>query len=276
MAARTRVLQLAIALVNLSLIALAFTSIWPFPHGDFKVHLPQAKDVSWSYENGLVHVSAPYSIDNGGFYDVDNLVISYSVTNNTRHQLAGSTFDLGKIPKGSIHPGALDFTFDLLGFYKDDKGWMVFNDDILNFDIHVSCYYTMRLVKFDASYSTGVAWDALIRSWWIDDNTSRSLPAPGVPYPINYSLSTSHLLDGLPPAHLNVSFSRDSELLGWGVSDIQLGGDHDGTLFMNIIPGVDLTKTGNYTFASEITVMEYPLTKSWPLPYTPTLPEGLP
>jgi hypothetical protein len=270
MAARTRVLQLAIALVNLSLIALAFTSIWPFPHGDFKVHLPQAKDVTWSYENGLVHVSAPYTIDNGWIYDVDNLVISYSVTNNTRYQLAGDTLDLGKIPKGSIVPGALDFTFDLLGFYRNGTRWMVFNDDILNFDIHVSCYYTMRLVKFDASYSTGVTWDALIRSWAVERPSLSSLLAHGSPYPVNYWLNTSDLLNGLPPAQINVSFSRDGELLGWGLSDIQLGGDRTGIVNVNILPGANLTIPGNYTLAYEIRVMEYPLTGSW------TIPGGLP
>jgi hypothetical protein len=270
MAARTRVLQLAIALVNLSLIALAFTSIWPFPHGDFKVHLPQAKDVTWSYENGLVHVSAPYTIDNGWIYDVDDLVISYSVTNNTRHQLAGDTFDLGKIPKGSIAPGALDFTFDLLGFYRNGTQWMVFNDDILNFDIHVSCYYTMRLVKFDASYTTGVTWDALIRSWAIERPSS--LPTPGSPYPINYWLNTSVLLNGLQPAHLNITLSRASELLGSGTSDIQLGGDRQGTVNVNILPGVSVLPGDNLTFAYEIDVMQYPLTGGWNY----TVPGGLP
>jgi hypothetical protein len=268
MAARTRVLQFAIALVNLSLIALAFTSIWPFPHGDFKVHLPQAKDVTWSYENGLVRVSAPYSIDNGGFYDVDDLTISYNVTNNTRYLMAGDTFHLGKIPKGTIVPGALDFTFDLLGFYRNGTQWMVFNDDIVNFNIHVSCYYTMRLVKFDAQYSTAVPWDALIRSWAIERPSS--LPTPGVPYPIHYWLNTSDLLNGLPPAHLNVSLSRDGNLLGWGISDIQLGGDRQGIVNLNFLSGFDPTVLGTYTLAYEINVMEFPLTGGW------TIPGGLP
>jgi hypothetical protein len=273
MAARTRVLQLAIALVNLSLIALAFTSIWPFPHGDFKVHLPQARDVTWSYQNGMVHVSAPYSIDNGGFYDVDDLVITYSVTNNTRYLLAGDTFDLGKIPKGSIHHGALDFTFDLLGFYRNGTQWMIFNDDILNFDIHVSCYYTMRLVKFDASYSTGVAWDALIRSWAVNATQwPPPLPTPGVPYPINYWLNTSMLLSGLPPAHLNVSISKDGQLLGWGLSDIQLGGDQQGVVNVNLIPGVIALPGDILTFSYQISVMEYPIAASWNY----TIPGGLP
>ncbi len=247
------------------MIALAFTSIWPFPHGDFKVHLPQAKDVTWSYENGLVAASAPYSIDNGGFYDVDNLTISYSVTNNTHYLLAADTFNIGKIPKGTVFPGALDFTFDLLGFYKNGTQWMVFHDDILNFDIHVSCYYTLKLVKFDASYSTGVIWDALIRSWAVEKPNLTSLITHGSPYPINYWLNTSSLLNGLPPAHVNVSFSRDGVPLAWGQSVIQLGGDRQGTVDVNILPGFDPTIPGNYTYAYEITVMEYPLTGGGPI-----------
>lgn len=257
MAARTRVLQLAIAVVNLSLIALAFTSIWPFPHGDFKVHLPQAKDVSWSYQNGLVHVTAPYSIENGGFYDVDGLVISYNVTNVTGYPLAGNTFELGRIPKGSVTSGALDFTFDLLRFYNSGAQWMVFHDDIIRFDIHVSCYYTMKLVKFDASYTTGVTWDALIKSWAIQRPSS--LPTPGTPYPITFWLNTSSLLRGLPPAQLNVSFSRDGQLLGWGETGIQLGGDRQGVVNVNMISGFNPAIPGSYTYAWSIRVMDYPL-----------------
>jgi len=261
MAARTRVLQLAIAVVNLSLIGLAFTSIWPFPHGDFKVHLPTAKDVVWSYDNGLVRVSAPYSVDNGGFYDVDELTVRYSVTNNTHYQLAGDTFNIGKIAKGSTVRGSLNFTFDLLGFYRNGTQWMIFNDDILNFDIHVSCYYTMKLVKFDASYETGKTWDALIKSWSVERPSSP--PTPGVPYPINYSLSTSELLRGLPPAQLNLSFSRDGTLLGWGSSTILLGGDHNGTVLLNVASGYSVVP-GTYTLAYTIMVLdEYPLQGSW-------------
>lgn len=261
MAARTRVLQLAVAVVNLSIVALAFTSIWPFPHGDFQVHLPTANQIKWSYADGIVHVSAPYTIDNGGFYDVDDLVISYSVTNYSRYDLTADTFNIGKIPKGSTFSGSLDFTFDLLGFYNSGAQWMVFNDDILNFGIHVSCYYTMKLVKFDASYAASVAWDGLIREWSVEKPSS--LPSPGTPYPIRYWLNTSDLLEGLPPAQVNVSLLGDGQLLGWGISEIQLGGDHTGTVVMNILPQFFSTVHGNYTFSYQIRVLDFPLVGNW-------------
>ncbi len=270
MAARTRVLQLGIAIVNLTLIGLAFTSIWPFPHGDFKVHLPTARNVSWNYDEGVVSVTAPYSIDNGGFYDVENLVVRYSVNNSTGYRIAGSTFDLGKIPKGTTTSGTLSFAFDLLQMYGDGIQWMVFNDDILNFDIHVSCMYTMKLIKFDASYTTGVVWDALIKSWAIHPVP----PPPMAPTSVDYWLNTSRLLSSLPPAVLNLSVARNGTALGWEQADIQLGGNRNGSLSLLTISGFDPLVVGNYTIAYSFRVAEYVISDSisWTMPPTGGLP----
>ncbi len=261
MAARTRILQLAVAVVNLSIVALAFTSIWPFPSGEFQMHLPKANDVKWSYENGLVHVIAPYSVHNGGVYDVDGLAVSYSVTNDSGHMLSAKTFNIGTIPKGSTHASSLDFTFDLLALYNGGAQWMVFHDDVLNFEIHVSCYYTMKLVKFGASYNADVAWNALIRSWSIEKPSS--LPAASTPYNAHYWLNTSDLLAGLPPAQVNVSLFGGGHLLGYGTSEVQLGGDHTGIVAMTVLPSFFSSVYGNYTFSYKIMVLDFLLTGSW-------------
>lgn len=260
MAARTRVLQLAITVVNLSIIALAFTSVWPFPHGDFRVHLPSASEIRWSYSDGLVHVSAPYSIDNGWIYDVDNLTIHYRVTNSSGRELAGNTFNLGSVPAGSVTPGSLDFAVDILGQYNAGAQWMVFHDDILNFQIDVSCLYTMRLIKFDASYYTSIIWDALIRSWAIERPSA--LPT-GSQYPIHYWLNTSDMLAGLPPAQLNVSLFGDGELLGWGATSVELGGDRQGSVNLEITPQFFATVHTSYSLGYSIRVLDFPLSGSW-------------
>lgn len=261
MAARTRVLQLAITVVNLSIIALAFTSVWPFPHGDFKVHLPSASEVEWSYADGLVHISAPYSIDNGWIYDVDNLTIQYSVTNNSMKVLAGDTFSLGSIPAGTVTPGSLDFTVDILGLYNAGAQWMVFHDDFLNFRISVSCLYTMKLIKFDASYHAGIEWDALIRSWAIERPSS--LPVLGSPYPIHYWLNTSNMLAGLPTAQVNISLYGDGLLLGWGATSVELGGDRQGSLNLQISPQFFATIHTTYSFAYSIHVLDFTISDTW-------------
>ncbi len=261
MAGRTRVLQIAIAVVNLSIVALAFTSIWPFPHGDFKVDLPSASEIRWAYQDGIVHVTAPYSVDNGGFYDVDNLTIHYAVTNYSKVRIAEQTFVLGSLPAGSIVPGSLDFTIDVLGLYRDGVTWMVFHDDILNFQIDVSCFYTMKLVKFDAAYTTNVDWGALIRSW--DVERPSSLPMPGIPYAINYSLSTSDLLYSLPPATVNISLLKDGNLSGWGSTEVLLGGDRTGNITLTLSSDFVPTLGSVYQWRYEIRVLDYVISETW-------------
>lgn len=236
MAARARLLQIGIAVVNLAILGLAFTSVWPFPHGDFQVHLPSANEVTWSYSDGLVVVHAPYWVNNGGFYDVDDLAVSYTVNNATR-EFAAQRFELGALPAGRITPGSLDFTIDLMGMYENNTQWLIFNDDILDFHIEVSCYYTMKLIKFDADYRSSVVWNALIEDWGVGRVTvPDAMNYTGEPVEIYYWLNTSSILSSLPPANLNVSIFGDAALVGWAETGVQLGGHYDGLLALALQP----------------------------------------
>jgi hypothetical protein len=239
MAARVRLLQMAIAAVNVAIVALAFTSIWPFPHGDFKVDLPSPNEVTWTYSEGIVHVTAPYSITNGGYYDVRDLTIDYIVLNSSRYLLANQTLLIGDVPAGQITSSEIDFRFDLLRLFNDGALGMVFTDDLLTFVVDISCGYTMDLVKFEAAYQVGVPWDALIRSYgpdWSRSYLPDSIPPTNLPpYSVAYWLNTSDILAGLPDAHVTLTLignttTGDFDDLMSGSTTIQLGGDNSGTV----------------------------------------------
>lgn len=239
MAARIRLLQMAIAIVNIAIVVLAFTSVWPFPHGDFKVDLPSASEITWSYSAGVVQVTAPFSIDNGGYYDVRNLTIHYAVTNFSGYPLADQTIPLGDIPAGRVTSSSIQFQFDLLRLFNDGALGMVFSDDLLKFTVEVSCSYTMRLVEFEASYRVSVPWDALIQGWGVTSvNYPSTLPSPGSPISVDvtYWLRTSDILAGLPPAQVTVGFYGNSTLLGQAQGSVQLGTNYSDTVTLNIAP----------------------------------------
>jgi len=227
---------MAIAAVNVAIVALAFTSIWPFPHGDFKVDLPSPNEVTWTYSDGMVHVTAPYSIDNGGYYDVHNLVIDYIVFNGSRYLLANQTIPIGDVPAGQITSSEIDFQFDLLRLFNDGALGMVFTDDMLTFVVDVSCGYTMNLVKFEATYQVSVPWDALIRSYG-PDRSGSNLPIPLTnppPYYVAYWLNTSDILAGLPPAQVTLTLigNTTGDLVS-GSTTIPLGGVNNGIVAFN-------------------------------------------
>lgn len=222
MVTRIRLLQLAIAAINLLIFVLAFTSIWPFPNGDFKVDLPTSNEVRWEYREGVVHVTAPYSVDNGGFYDVDELVIRYSVTNVTGYSIASDVIDVGALPAGRVTSGVLVVSIDLVSLYEEGILWMVFNDDLLNFAIEVSCYYTMKLLKFDAAYSVSVPWDALVSDARIEDVVPDE---DGAGLTVHYRLATSSILSGLS-AQVTVTYYDDGVPVGQALHTITLGREH--------------------------------------------------
>jgi len=268
MAARTRLLQLAIAVVNIVIAALVFTSIWPFPSGDVKVDLPSASEVQWTYDNGVVHVTAPFSISNGGFWDIDELTVRYEVTNYSHDPIVSDVIQIGTIKVGDLVSSYLDFEFDLLELYDQGATWMIFNDDMLNFFVEVSCGYTMRMVKFDATYQVSVPWDALVQSYGVLDYTyarTGSLPTDPISVSIQYWLSTSDLLSSLPAAQVSLVFRGNSTTLSQTQTTIQLGGNHSGAISMNFVPLLDL----NATYSIELSV-EFagfpPMVKTYTVP----------
>lgn len=232
MAVRTRMLQLSIAAVNLVIIALAFTSIWPFPNGDVKVDLPSPNEISWTLSDGVVHVTAPYSIDNGGYYDIEDLEIRYRVTNYTNTVLASETMSIGSVPAGRTSVDELDFTFDLQHMYDSGAAWMVFNDDLLVFDVEVSCYYTLRLVRFEAQYDVSVPWEAIIQEVEVDD-----FQMLGAQLVVDYHITTSELLSG--SAQVIVRLYDGSVLLDEELQTIYLGRTSQGTATFTVPAGTE-------------------------------------
>jgi len=227
MAANIRSVQIAIAIVNVLIFALVFTSIWPFPSGDFKMDLPSAEDVEWSYSDGVVYVSAPYSIDNGGFYDVEDLVLSYDVTNYTNAEIHSGVIDLGTIPAGTITSDEIEFTFPLLDMYESGLTGMVFNDDLLEFEVEVSCYYTMRLIHFRAEYTASVPWDAIVESVGVDGGRVEDGQ-----FVIDYHLSTSDLMDGT--STIRAVLYNGTTFVAEATDTVALGRYYDGELAFDL------------------------------------------
>jgi len=235
MAVRTRFLQIGIAIVNVAIVALVFTSVWPFPSGEFKVDLPSTNDITWSYSraDGCIHVVAPFSIDNGWIYDVDDLAISYMVTNMSNVVLAQDVIRFDSIPAGRVTDSRMDFAFNITDFYNDGGLGMVFADDSLHFEIDVSCLYTMKLIKFEASYFADVPWDALIQEYDVTD-----VSFTGSQVVVDYFVTTSSMLRSLGNVPMTLMvYSDGTPLCNPILTDIDLGTrSEDSITFTPLVP----------------------------------------
>jgi len=214
--------------VNIAIVALVFTSIWPFPSGEFKVDLPDSNDVRWSYSDGIIHVIAPFTVNNEWIYDVDDLEIGYRVTNQSDVVLADNVIRLGTLPAGRVTDSQIDFTFNITEFYQAGGLGMIFKDDSLHFEVDVSCFYTMKLIKFEASYQAEVPWDALIRDYGVTN-----ISASGTTLYVDYFVDTSPMLAplGSVPMMLSVYDGDGNPMLYPPiVQNLELGGNSSGQL----------------------------------------------
>lgn len=159
-----RILQICITLVNIAVAAIVITSILPFSMGQFQVTLPEnEQDVDWHYSNGIVTLSAPIGIDNGGFYAIRDVMLHVSVTNSSGFVIVNSTEDWGTIYAGEDFAGAITISFNLIALIEAEAYWMIFNPDYFEVEIVFNCKYTFKLVKFRATYDMIIPWDGLIR-----------------------------------------------------------------------------------------------------------------
>jgi hypothetical protein len=256
MATRTKALTVGVASVNFIIFLLAFTSIYPFPAGDFEIDLPSPNEILWDYDSGVVTVTAPFSIDNGGFYDVDDLELRYEVTNYTNVLIAQDVIELGTMKAGAISDGEIEFSFDLLELYNEGLTWMVFNDDLLNFVVEVSCFYTMKLVEFDARYSVSIPWDALIQDVAVEDDRFD----PGsMQLMVDYRVTTSDILSS--EAVLTASLLDGSSVVSETSETVQLGRVHTGTLEFDVPVG-----SSPDSVLLEIDIAGFPVDVSYSLP----------
>ena len=256
MATRTKALTVGVASVNFIIFLLAFTSIYPFPAGDFKIDLPSPNEILWDYDSGVVTVTAPFSIDNGGFYDVDDLELRYEVTNYTNVLIAQDLIELGTLKAGTVSDGEIEFSFDLLELYDEGLTWMVFNDDLLNFVVEVSCFYTMKLVEFDARYSVSIPWDALIQDVAVED--VRFDPG-SMQLLVDYRVTTSDILSS--EAVLTASLLDGSSVISETSETVRLGRVHTGTLEFDVPVG-----SSPDSVLLEIDIAGFPVDVSYSLP----------
>lgn len=189
-------MRILVSIANIAVAAIVVLSIWPFVTGEFGVDLPTANEVSWTYSNGNLTLAAPIRINNGGFYDVNDVVVYASARNQTGYEIFNSTSDWGTIPAGSIVPERLSFTLDLPKLLRDRSDWMIFHPDTFDVHVTISAKYTLRLVLFTADYQVPIPWDGLIQAMGFGTpSLVNSSGIYGVQVP--YYIQTSELLHGL-------------------------------------------------------------------------------
>lgn len=242
--------------MNIAIATLVITSIWPFATGEFSVDLPQAEDIVWSYAGGLLTLSAPVTVYNGGFYNIDDVTIHSLVTNSTKFELINETEQWGGIPAGAVFGETVNFSIDFEKLLASGAYWMVFNSDFFEIEITISCRYTLGLIGFSAEYKLPYNWDGLIIKMGFLRGELNS-PSPGV-YHIEqpYYIWTNNILAGYGgDFSLELREETTGKFVASSTDHIELGRNYSDSLILTIDAADYLYLLyNNQTFIATITV----------------------
>jgi len=247
-------LRIFIVLFNIAVAALVLTSIWPFAMGQFQIDLPDDDDVEWFYEDGIVTMVAPIRITNGGLYAVRDVNVTVTVTNSSDFVIVNSTEYWGTIKAGSDISRSITLSIDVNQLIESEAYWMIFNPDYLDVEIFLKCKYTLKLVKFRATYQITMPWDGLIRDMGF--GSPQIVNASG-----NYSLRvpfyvwTNELLSGRGSFSATAYNDTSVTSISSSSANINLGENYSGVLEFQVAPEVafDLLFR-NQTLTTEIVI----------------------
>jgi len=249
-----RILRISISMINIAIMFMIILAAWPFITGDFGVDIPTQNDVDWSYSDGNITVSAPIGIRNGGFYDINDVVVKMSVENETHYSIVDSTNNWGTISAGSHVTRSVVFSVDLKKLLADGSTYMIFHPDSFVVDVEISAKYMLGLIIFTADYQVVYPWEGLILGMGFGTPSLYNHTGTyGVQVP--YYLNTNHLLAGLGGDYAVSLKNGMGTSIANSTQHVSLGMNYSSTFALNTNPSAafDLLMN-NQTLTATITV----------------------
>lgn len=151
-------------------------------HSAMQIGLDLGGAPEFSASNGELTVSIPFSISNGGLYDISQLNITTRIIAENETALSSSTSLVPLIPKKSIVNESYGISLSLEDLVAKNLTYMLFNDTNLNVDMFVGLTYAYA-IPLKISSNLTMPWGAPFHNLTVDGISA----AP--PNQVNVSLS---------------------------------------------------------------------------------------
>lgn len=157
--------RILVSLVNIAIAAIIIMSVYPLVTDGLKVDVPNSEDIVWRYSHGNVTLTAPFGITNGGFFDINDVEIAFTVSNQSGSHMIDTVNQWGTIPAGSHSTRDIDMALDIPELISKGFGWMMFHSDRLIVEVTVTAKYTMKLILFSAEREIQMPWEAVLQDF---------------------------------------------------------------------------------------------------------------
>ncbi len=152
-------------------------------------------------EGTNVTVKIPITLKNYGYYNIEDISISYDVKNESTHLLSYGEV-VGNVERDSIETVVIPIKLDLKKIYELEypSFYHFFNNDTLNLNLTVSLKYMLGLVTLRVNFNQDVEWKPPIEDADIYPIQDYSMDSRGIHFKLPYMIKTADYLSGMANA----------------------------------------------------------------------------
>jgi len=185
------------------------------------IELPTQQDVKPRVEGDTLYLSSNATVNNKGFFDVDDVEIEVRAATDNGTVLVDYHKDVGTIRTGT-QKIRVDIPLKISELVN--KSWLIWTKTNMTFSVSVKAQYLYRLIDFEATHFYFREWPALVKYVHVDwENVQYTYPSENLlTIRIPYQAGVDPVLNGLVlDTSINIINDKD-QVIGTSVSDITL------------------------------------------------------
>lgn len=214
--------RLGIIAVNIVIALIILLAVIPLATGGLDVNVPSSNESSWTLDGQVLHLSAPVSVYNGGFYDIEDFSLRMQVVDESGNEIMDDRSIPANLKSGNTTDVPLQLSLDIGNVSQEAKRKIVFDGALFNISLNIEAHYIMKLMKLGIAVEDEIRWDPLINEYRIDQSQIRfEYSGSQIEMIVPYFISTSQMVYGY---EINVTseLRNSTSVLGEGSDQVTL------------------------------------------------------
>jgi len=189
--------RLLIIAVNLIVAAIIILAVIPLAVGGLDIDIPETGESGWTLEGDVLHLNAPISVYNGGFYDFEDFSLGLHVEDENGDEVLDERTDPVDLKAGRSTDVDLGLSLDIGDVPIEAKRQLVFEGASFEISVNIETYYMMSLMKLGITITDEMQWSPLINDYGIGQSgIYYQYSGSQIEMIVPYYISASELVDG--------------------------------------------------------------------------------
>jgi len=167
--------RLIIVAFKLMVAAIVVLSILPLLTGGIGLDLEDGNEGGMTLDDSTIHVGMPMTVRNDGFFDINDLQVSFIFMNEDGDVLAESEGEKMDIPAGGETEVSIEIALDLLDLDRQMRSDLIFNGTEMMFDAKISAKYTLDMVQLSVEVGSDMGWGPFISDLQVDERNANAV-----------------------------------------------------------------------------------------------------